>query len=400
MSAHPNSIAARSDIDPFDDAFLSDPFPFHEAIREAGAVVRLDRYGIWASGRHAEVTKAFNDWETFSSAAGVGIDDFRRNAPWRAPSLILEADPPLHTRSRTVMNRALSAKAMAALREPFRAAAETLADELVERRHVDAIADIAEAYPLKVFPDAVGVRPDGRENLLPYGNMVFNAFGPRNNHFTSAMTEAEKVLPWIAANCARDALTPDGIGAAIWAAVDTGEVTADEAPVLVRSVLSAGLDTTIIAIGNGINAFLQNPEQWDILREQPSLLRPSFDEILRWDSPSQVFFRTTTKETTLGNVTIAADQKILLLMQAANRDPRRWENADRFDVTRRATGHVAFGAGIHMCVGQMLARLEAEMIFGALAKRVKRFLPAGEPTRKLNNTLRQFAHLPVELVPA
>lgn len=392
--------APATDIDPFDDAFLADPFPFHEKLREAGAVVRLDRYGILAAGRHAEVAQAFGDWETFSSAAGVGIDDFRRNAPWRPPSLILEADPPLHTRTRTVMNRALSAKAMAALRAPFHDAAEKLTEELVQRRYVDAIADIAIAYPLKVFPDAVGVRPDGREHLLPYGNMVFNGFGPRNAHFTAAMAEGAKVLPWIAAACARDALAPGGIGAALWAAVDTGEVTADEAPVLVRSVLSAGLDTTVVGIGNGINAFMACPDQWNLLRKNPALLRPSFDEVLRWDSPSQVFFRTTTKAATLGGIDIDADEKILLLMQAANRDPRRWENADAFDITRRATGHVAFGAGIHMCVGQMLARLETEMIFAALAKRVKRIVPAGAPVRKLHNTLRAFASLPVELLAA
>lgn len=395
-----HEAAPTCDIDPFDDAVLADPFPALGTIRETGPVVWLERYGLWATGRHAEVTQAFSDWETYSSAAGVGIDDFRRNAPWRPPSLILEADPPLHTRTRTVMNRALSAKAMAALRAPFQAEAEALADAVVARRHVDAIADIAEAYPLKVFPDAVGVRPDGRENLLPYGNMVFNGFGPRNAHFEKTMSNAAKIIPWITEACSREALTPDGIGAALWAAVDTGEVTAEEAPVLVRSVLSAGLDTTIIGIGNGINAFLQFPDQWALLRDNPALNRPAFDEMLRWDSPSQLFFRTTTKETALGGITLAADEKILLLMQAANRDPRRWNDPDRFDITRRATGHVAFGSGIHMCVGQMLARLETEMIFAALAKRVKEIRPAGEPVRKLHNTLRQFASLPVELVPA
>ena len=111
-----------SDIDPFSDEFLTDPYPFHERLREAGPVVWLERYGLWACARHAEVQAALTDWQTFSSAAGVGIDDFRRSKPWRPPSLILEADPPLHTRSRTVMNRALSAKPMALLRERFKEA--------------------------------------------------------------------------------------------------------------------------------------------------------------------------------------------------------------------------------------------------------------------------------------
>ena len=391
---------AISDVDPFDDCLLDDPYPFHERLREAGAVVWLERYGIYASARHAEVTQGLTDWQTFCSGAGVGLDDFRRQKPWRAPSLILEADPPLHTRSRTVLNRALSAKAMAGLRESFRDAAETFADALLARRRYDAITEIAEVYPLKVFPRAVGLGADGLENLLPYGALAFNAFGPRNKHFDAAMAGASVVVGWINAQCRREALSPDGIGAAIWAAVDSGEVTADEAPLLVRSVLTAGLDTTIIGIGNGLYAFAAHPDEWTKLRENPGQVRAAFDEILRWESPVQTFFRTTTRPTELGGISLPADAKILLFLAGANRDPRKWDQPATFDVTRRASGHVAFGAGIHMCVGQMLARLESEMMLTALLARFRRIELAGEPVRKLNNTLRQLAHLPVELTSA
>jgi len=389
-----------SSLDPFADDFLAEPYPFYEELREAGPVVWLERYGLWACARHAEVQAVLSDWETFSSAAGVGIDDFRRSKPWRPPSLILEADPPQHTRSRTVMNRALSAKAMAGLRAGFKEAAESLADKLVARRRVDAIKDVAEAYPLSVFPKAIGLGADGLENLLPYGGMVFNAFGPRNAHFTAAMAEAAKVIAYINGQCAREALSPDGLGATIWAAVDTGELTAEEAPLLVRSLLSAGLDTTVVGIGNALYAFATNPEQWRTLRENRALTRPAFDEVLRWESPIQTFFRTTSRPVDVGGVAIPADAKILLFLASANRDPRRWDDPERFDVSHRAAGHVAFGAGIHLCVGQMLARLEVEMIVAALAARVARIDIAGEPRRKLSNSLRQFAALPIELKPA
>ena len=325
-----DGAAAVSHVDPFCDEFLADPYPFHEALREAGPVVWLERYGIYASARHAEVQAALTDWQTFSSAAGVGLDDFRRSKPFRPPSLILEADPPLHTRSRTVLNRALSAKAMAGLRAGFKDAAERLADGLVGRRRVDAIADIAEAYPLSVFPRAVGLGPEGLENLLPYGTMVFNAFGPRNAHFEASMARAAEVVGWINAQCARENLSPDGLGATIWAAVDSGEVSAQEAPLLVRSLLSAGLDTTIIGIGNGLYALAANPSQYQALRENPSLVRSAFDEILRWEAPVQTFFRTTTAPVELGGISLPADAKILLFLAAANRDPRRWEQPERF----------------------------------------------------------------------
>jgi cytochrome P450 len=389
--------AAHLSVDPFDDEFLSDPYPYHEQIREAGAVVHLDAYGIYASARHAEVTRGLSEWETFCSSAGVGLDDFRRAKPWRPPSLILEADPPLHTRSRTVLNRALSAKAMASLREKFHAAAEKLADTLIGAGEIDAIAAIAEAYPLSVFPNAIGLGPDGLENLLPYGALAFNAFGPRNKHFEASMRNASRVVGWIDAQCAREALSPDGLGAIVWAGVDSGEITAQEAPLLVRSLLTAGLDTTIIGIGNAVFALAANPDQWRILRENPALLRPAFDEMLRFESPVQTFFRTTTRATELGGVALPQDAKILLFLAGANRDPRRWETPDRFDVTRKAMGHTAFGAGIHMCVGQMLARLETEMILAALLKRFSAIERAGEPVRKLNNTLRQLSHLPIRL---
>ena len=392
--------AAHLELDPFDDAFLTNPYPFHERIREAGAVVFLDAYGVYASARHAEVTTGLSEWETFSSAAGVGLEDFRRSKPWRPPSLILEADPPLHTKSRTALNRALSAKAMAALRLSFQTAAERLADALVGRAEVDAIPEIAEAYPLSVFPGAIGLGPEGLENLLPYGSMAFNAFGPRNKHFEASMRDAARVVGWINAQCAREALSPDGIGAVVWSAVDKGEITAEEAPLLVRSLLTAGLDTTIIGIGNALFALASHPSEWRRLREDPTLLRPAFDEMLRFESPVQTFFRTTTRPTVLGGVALPQDAKILLFLAGANRDHRRWEAPDRFDVTRKALGHAAFGAGIHMCVGQMLARLETESILAALLKRFSQIEIAAEPTRKLNNSLRQLANLPLRLTPA
>src|SRR6202453_3422671 len=218
--------AAISHVDPFCDEFLSDPYPFHEQLREAGPVVWLERYGIYASARHAEVQAALNDWQTFSSAGGVRVDDFRRSKPFRPPSLILEADPPLHTRSRTVLNRALSAKAMAGLRARFQDAAERLADGLVRGPRRVAIEGNAEAFAMSVFPAAVGLGPEGLENLLPYGTMVFNAFGPRNKHFEASMIRAAEVVGWINAQCARENLSTNGLGATIWAAVDTGEINA------------------------------------------------------------------------------------------------------------------------------------------------------------------------------
>src|ERR1700743_2071740 len=158
-----------SEVDPFSHAFLENPYPHHQAMREAGPVVWLERYGIWGLARHQEVRDGLTNWETYCSGAGVGLSDFRKEPPWRPPSIILEADPPLHTRTRAVLTRILSPAAINILRETFAREANALVDRLVERREFDGIADLAEAYPLKVFPDAVGISEQGRENLLPSG---------------------------------------------------------------------------------------------------------------------------------------------------------------------------------------------------------------------------------------
>src|ERR1700722_15074752 len=167
VSDQTTSSRPVSAIDPFSHAFLRDPYPYQEALREAGPVVRLEHYGIWAMARHEQVRDALTDWRTYCSSAGVGLSDFRKEPPWRPPSIILEADPPLHTRTRAVLTRILSPAAIRILRDMFEREAELLVARLVEQREFDGVADLAEAYPLKVFPDAVGISEEGRENLMP-----------------------------------------------------------------------------------------------------------------------------------------------------------------------------------------------------------------------------------------
>src|SRR5437764_9143258 len=168
------------DVDPFSLEFFDDPYPTHELLREAGPLVYLDKWKVFGVARHAEVHAVLNDPLTFCSSRGVGLSDFAKEKPWRPQSIILEADPPAHTRTRAVLNQVLSATVMKPLRERFAAAAAAKVDELLVRKSFDAIADLAEAFPMSVFPDAMGLKQEGRENLLHYAGLVFNAFGPPN----------------------------------------------------------------------------------------------------------------------------------------------------------------------------------------------------------------------------
>ena len=385
--------------DPFSPVTLTDPRALHEQLRETGPVVYLDRYSIWGMARYEQVNAFLKDWETFSSAAGAGLSNFRKEKPWRPPSLLLEADPPAHTRAREVVGPILAPPALRALRVSFEREAELLVDQLVALGSFDAVSQLAEVYPLKVFGDAVGLPEEGREHLLPYANMVFNAFGPRNQLLEAAMARAQVVQPEIAASCVREALRPGGFGAQIWAAVDAGKIPAEWAPLLVRSLLSAGIDTTVNGIAACIYALASHPDQWNLLRQDPSLAKLAFEETIRWESPVQTFFRTTTRDVEVAGIRIPAGEKVLLFLGAANRDPRRWPDPDRFDIKRNASGHVGFGMGIHRCVGQTVARLEGEIILTALARRVERLEFNGQPQRKPNNTLLAWNSLPVTITP-
>lgn len=388
------------DIDPFSMEFLSDPHPAHEVIREVGPVVWLDRWNVYAVARHAEVWAVLNDPQTFCSGRGVGLSDFAREKPWRPPSLILEADPPAHTRTRAVLNRVLSPAVMKQIRERFAAAAEARVEELLAKTSFDAIADLAEDYPLSVFPDAVGLKQEGREHLLPYANVAFNAFGPPNELRQTAIANSAPHQAYVAAQCQRENLKPEGFGGCIHARVDAGEITATEAPLPVRSLLSAGLDTTVNGIGAAIYCLARFPEQWARLRSNPSLARNAFEEAIRLESPVQTFFRTTTREVEMSGMHIGAGEKVLMLLAAANRDPRRWDNPDEYDITRRTSGHVGFGGGIHMCAGQLVARLEGEVLLAALARKVATIEITGPIERRFNNTLRGLDRLPITLIPA
>ncbi|MEH2468642.1 cytochrome P450 [Nitrobacteraceae bacterium AZCC 2161] len=388
------------DVDPFAISFFEDPHPTHEVLREAGPVVHLDKWNVYAVARYAEVTAVLNDPQTFCSSRGVGLSDFAKEKPWRPPSLILEADPPAHTRTRAVLNKVLSPAVMKQIRDRFAAAAEAKVDELLAKRSFDAVTDLAEAYPLSVFPDAVGLKQEGREHLLPYAGLVFNAFGPPNELRQSAIERSAPHQAYVQEQCQRDNLAPGGFGACIHARVDSGDITAAEAPMLVRSLLSAGIDTTVNGLGAAIYCLARYPEEFARLRSDPSLARNAFEEAVRYESPVQTFFRTTTKDVEIGGYHIGEGEKILMFLGAANRDPRRWADPERYDITRKTSGHVGFGSGIHMCVGQLVARLEGEVMLAALARKVASIDITGEVKRRFNNTLRGLDSLPVTLTPA
>jgi len=388
------------DIDPFSEETLADPRPYHRKLREAGPVVWLSQYGFYAVGQYDAASEVLSDWKRFTSARGVGTTDLAKQAPWWGErAVLIESDPPRHNEIKAQVMKVYNPRAIAELSSGFRAGAEELLDRVLPKGQFDAQADIAIPYPLRVFGDALGIDGADRDMLLTFGDLVFNTFGPRNSVLDRAWDAANAVdaVGWMRSRTARDAVRPGSLGMQLHELSETGDLTPAESANVMRGQLSAGVDTTIAAIGYALYCYAKYPEQFQLVRQDPSLAVKAFEEAVRLLSPLQTILRTTTTDTEIGGLKVRADHKIIVSNAAANRDANKFADPDSFDVTRNVTGHLAFGRGVHTCVGMHVAKLEAEQLLQAFAARVASITLTGPVAFKLNNTVRGLSHLPVKV---
>lgn len=386
------------DEDPFAGDTLIDPRAVQDAMREMAPVVWLPKYQTYAVARHEDVRTVLTDHTRFTAQGGVGMSDIRKPGAWRTPSPITEVDPPRHTDVRRALNKVLSPAVIRTWRETFHAEAESLADRIAGAGELDGVHDIAEAFVLKVFPDVLGVAMP-RDAFLTIGEMNFNQLGPNNDLTKASVRDAAPILANYEAYFARESMLPGGFGEKIYAAEDAGEFAKGTAGVQVRSFLRAGVDTTIAGIGHALNYLAQNPDQWAKVKSERKLVKGAFEEAIRLESPAQLMHRTTVADMEYAGLWLRGDTKIGCYIGAANRDPRKFPEPDSFNVERTSAGeHVALGAGPHICIGQNIARLEAESLLGALVDRLDRIEPAGKPTYKTVNTLRTLDKLPLRLI--
>lgn len=384
------------DIDPYQTDILENPAAFYSELRAKGPFVYIPKYAILACGRYKETKEVFSDHERFVSSRGVGLVDFKLAKPWRPASIILEVDPPEHTRVRRIMAKALSPKVMRDQAELFQDIADQMVAEVVAQGAIEAVADLAERYPTTVFPRILGLKKSNGQHLLDYGAMVFDAVGPDNEIRRKALSKGEVVVPWIMEQCKRNNLIGGGLGASIYAYADAGEITEEEAGLLVRSLLSAGVDTTVTGIGSLLFCLAENPEQFEILKRNPQLARPTFEEVLRYTSPVHSFCRTADRDTEVSGVEIQEGTKLLCVLASANLDEDQWPKAETFDITRNAQGHVGMGAGVHGCVGQNLARAEVGAVLQAILAQVDKIELNGVPEWRPGNSIRSLASLPIK----
>jgi cytochrome P450 len=392
-------------IDPFSDNVLNDPHDYYRRLREIGPVARLDQsegFEIVAVGRDAVARAIFENYTLFVNSRGGGITDLATGRNFREPAMMQEVDPPLHDRTRGVMNEIVSPRNVRAMRAAFQVAADEIIDGLLQRESFDAQTDLAEAFPLRVIPDFVmGARPEGRENLLRYSTFAFESMGPltpRARRVLDELGDISHIVEWIQDSCARENVSPDSIGAKVWAAAEEDRLSEAQAKNIVRSLLGAGIDTTIHALANTLYLLATHPREFEKVQREPARAKFAFEEALRYAPPVRQVYRTPAVDTQIEGTPVKEGQKILIVPGATNRDPERWgPTAEIYDIDHNAGGHLAMGRGIHQCVGAPIARLEADVLLSTLVSRITKLELDGEPQRLLNNSLYGFASLPVRI---
>ncbi|GLZ52168.1 cytochrome P450 [Actinomycetospora sp. NBRC 106378] len=403
-------------FNPFDPAFRADPYPQYRALREHAPVHRA--FGMWVLTRHADVTVVLRDRtasvglvpdlverQTARSAARTTVapESLMRISRLARTSLVF-TDDPAHQRLRALTGRTFGPRTLEALRPGIVAEARRLATALRLDGGGDAVTDLAAPLPLAVLVDALGLPPERRGDVADWTHRIRFLLEPGLLTADDLPDVADAVdafaatLHDVAAARRRDP-REDLLGSLAAARTPDGDRLDDEELVLVAIMTCvAGLETTAALLGNGLHALLAHPDQAALLRAEPHRLRDAVAELLRFDSPLQLTRRATTRETVLGDAVVPAGASVLLCLGAANRDPEVFVDPDVLDVTRTAGAHLAYGRGLHGCVGASLASLVAEVALRELLLLPGTLRPAGPVTwQEHSQIVRAVAHLPVVL---
>jgi hypothetical protein len=360
----------------------ADPYPFYRALREADPVHWDEPMGFWVLTRYDDVAMAFND-PRFSRAQGL-MGGFRRlpEAEQRIAEPVYRAyaqsmpytDPPYHTRLRGLVNKAFTPRVVERLRPTIQQVVDDLLDAVEAKGGMDVIRDLAYPLPLIVIAVMLGFPIEERQQLKKWSDDSFAVLGIVR-HSPELMEGAARSMAELSAcitalSKERRLQPKEDLLTALVTVVDEGvRLTQDELIANVSVLLAAGHETTSNLIGNGLLALLRHPAQLQKLRADPALAVSTVEEVMRYDNPVQIVYRSAAEEVEMDGKRIGKGQLVNMLLGAANRDSEHFSDPDRFDMTRDEGKHVGFGLGIHFCIGAPLARLEGQIAFTTLLRR-------------------------------
>jgi cytochrome P450 len=361
-------------FDPYSDDYFDMPFETYRRMRDEAPLYYSEKYDFWALTRYDDVSAAIRDHQTFSSAKGVTLDMVKASARGENPigKIIISLDPPEHERMRKLVNRVFTPRAVTAL--------ESLVAETIDRyvsqldpSSFDAVEDFAALFPVEVITAMLGVPAEDRQQLrhwLDKGLERNQGIGMSAESMEAVMKSGAYYYELIQER--RKSPQDDMISRLIEVEVtedgETRRLDDIEITGFCTMLGGAGAETVTKLVGNAVVVFADNPDQWEMLRADRSKIPAAFEELLRYEGPSQYQIRTPTMEVTMYDQTIPKDAPVLLINGSASRDERFFPDADRFDIDReRKVGYnLNFGYGIHSCLGAALARMEGRMALNTL----------------------------------
>lgn len=384
-----------SDIDFYSDAVIHDPYPVYEQLRDLGPVVYLEKHDLYLAARYKEVSEVLLQPLRFVSSRGVSPID-RVNEILVGSTL--NSDPPVHDETRAVTSEPLLPGALVEYEPRIKAAADGLIDTLCARGSFDAVADLAQYLPITIVAELVGL-PQAVDSaqMLKWASATFNLFGTENVRTEEAFGELQNLRDFLLDYGRPEKLKEGGWAKRIFQTGAERGIPYETCAQLMRDYINPSLDTTISTTAQIIKFLADDPEQWDMIRKDAKLIPNAVEEAVRMATPIRAFTRYAIEDIELAGHVIPKDKRIIVVYASANRDPAKFPNPDKFDVTRDVHDHVGFGQGVHMCMGMHLARREMILLLEALRRRVARFELTGPPRVAMNNTIRAYAHLPVKV---
>ncbi|MFE5402141.1 cytochrome P450 [Streptomyces sp. NPDC056580] len=404
------ATAADLAFDPWDPGFVADPYPAYAELRARGRVIRYEPTDQWLVPHHADVSALLRDrrlGRTYRHR--FTHEEFGRTAPPPEHEPfhtlndhgMLDLEPPDHTRIRRLVSKAFTPRTVERLKPYVHGLADDLVAGLVEAGGGDLLTDVAEPLPVAVIAEMLGVPEADRALLRPWSAAICGMYelNPSEETAASAVRASAEFSAYLAELIAARRERPgEDLVSGLIAAHDEGDrLTEQEMISTAVLLLNAGHEATVNATVNGWWALFRNPGQLAALRADHSLVPSAVEELMRYDTPLQLFERWVLDDIEIAGTTIPRGAEVAMLFGSANHDPAAFADPARLDLTRRDNPHISFSAGIHYCIGAPLARIELAASMTALLERAPTLTLASEPRRKPNFVIRGLEGLSVEV---
>ncbi|MFN8372541.1 MAG: cytochrome P450 [Anaerolineae bacterium] len=399
------------DFNPLSPEFQSNPYQYYNLLLEHMPMFYWDKWNMWFFSRYEDCSAVLRNNHFGHEFAATMSEEERAMLPTAPPEQkalwdmqrhwMLLKDPPSHTRLRMLVHKAFTPRTVEQLRVYIQRITDELIDGVQGAGRMDLIEDLAFPLPVTVISELLGIAQADREQVRLWSRdlAVSLEFIEEAEPYNRASVATEAFDHYLRGLIAEHRAHPrEDLISALVAAEEAGDkLTEDEMIATIMLLFIAGHETTVNLIGNGTLALLRNPAQFDRLKADPALVKNALEELLRYDSPVQITTRITLQDTEINGQAIKRGQSVATMLGAANRDPRTFANPDQLDITRgNAAQHIGFGNGIHYCLGAPLARLEAEIAFGTLLRRLPKLaLGTDDPVYRGTYVLRGMKHFPV-----